>query len=258
MSAPSRTTASECHTPQLSRDDEIEARRIAGELDRLHRDGAIASKAAHDPDAVFYARLLRDFGATYTGRERVKAPARGNPSPLGGSPSKRRSQLPSATPAWPAMGVLKASETTGSGNDAGRPNSGAQEALALEEYARQALESRKQNGRRLKYVSAPSARQGKTQGKAASQGDRKEQRRAAPLQATLGRIRFWPLLLLGHWRTRSMKRKQPLSGLDFDPVHLPVVKVEKGYALARRRDHARESGIWVQHVKLLLEQRAGW
>ena len=61
------------------RDDEIEARRIAAQLDRLHRDGAIASKSAHDPDAVFYARLLRDFGATYTGRERVKAPARGNP-----------------------------------------------------------------------------------------------------------------------------------------------------------------------------------
>jgi hypothetical protein len=69
VSAPSRTTASECHTPQLSRDDETEARRIAAELDRLHRDGAIASKSAHDLDAVFYARLLRDFGATYTGRE---------------------------------------------------------------------------------------------------------------------------------------------------------------------------------------------
>ena len=68
VSAPSRTTASECHTPQLSRGDEIEARRIAGELDRLHRDGAIASKSAHDLDAVFYARLLRDFGATCTGR----------------------------------------------------------------------------------------------------------------------------------------------------------------------------------------------
>ena len=68
VSAPSRTTASESHTPQLARGDEIEARRIAGELDRLHRDGAIASKNARDPDAVFYARLLRDFGATCTGR----------------------------------------------------------------------------------------------------------------------------------------------------------------------------------------------
>ena len=53
---------------------------------RLHRDGAIASKAAHDPDAVFYARLLRDFGATYTGRERVKA------------------QESHATRSWPATG----------------------------------------------------------------------------------------------------------------------------------------------------------
>ena len=61
------------------RDDEIEARRIAAELARLHRDGAIASKSAHDPDAVFYARLLRDFGATYTGRERVKAKRTQNP-----------------------------------------------------------------------------------------------------------------------------------------------------------------------------------
>ena len=68
VSAPSRTTARESHTPQLARGDEIEARRIAAELDRLHRDGAIASKAALDPDAVFYARLLRDFGATCTGR----------------------------------------------------------------------------------------------------------------------------------------------------------------------------------------------
>jgi hypothetical protein len=70
VSAPSRTTASECHTPQLSRGDEAEARRIAAELDRLHRDGAIASKSAHDLDAVFYARLLRDFGAAYTGSRR--------------------------------------------------------------------------------------------------------------------------------------------------------------------------------------------
>jgi hypothetical protein len=52
---------------------QTEARRIAAELARLHRDGAIASKSAHDLDAIFYARLLRDFGATYTGRERVKA-----------------------------------------------------------------------------------------------------------------------------------------------------------------------------------------
>jgi hypothetical protein len=40
-----------------------EARRIAGELVRLHRDGAIRSQK----DAGFYAQLLRDFGAAYTG-----------------------------------------------------------------------------------------------------------------------------------------------------------------------------------------------
>ena len=54
------------------RDDEIEARRIAAQLDRLHRDGAIASKSAHDPDAVFYAKLLRDFGAIYIGSRRSR------------------------------------------------------------------------------------------------------------------------------------------------------------------------------------------
>jgi hypothetical protein len=40
-----------------------EAHRIAAELVRLHRDGAVASQA----DAMFYAHLLCDFGATYTG-----------------------------------------------------------------------------------------------------------------------------------------------------------------------------------------------
>jgi hypothetical protein len=41
-----------------------EARHIAGELVRLHRDGAIRSQK----DASFYVHLLRDFGATYTAR----------------------------------------------------------------------------------------------------------------------------------------------------------------------------------------------
>jgi hypothetical protein len=43
---------------------EVEARRIAAELDRLYRDGAIATGS----DAAFYARLLADFEATYVGR----------------------------------------------------------------------------------------------------------------------------------------------------------------------------------------------
>ena len=50
-----------------------EARRIAGELVRLHKDGAIASQA----DAMFYARLLCDFGATYLGT--VEAASRRTP-----------------------------------------------------------------------------------------------------------------------------------------------------------------------------------
>jgi len=47
---------------------EAEARRVAAELQRLHRDGAIRAKSTEDPDASFYAKLLRDFGATYIGR----------------------------------------------------------------------------------------------------------------------------------------------------------------------------------------------
>jgi hypothetical protein len=50
-----------------------EARRIAAGLVRLHKDGAIASQA----DAMFYARLLRDFGATYLGP--VEAASRRTP-----------------------------------------------------------------------------------------------------------------------------------------------------------------------------------
>jgi hypothetical protein len=50
-------------SPQLSRDDEAEASRIARELVKLHRDRAMATKG----DASFYANLIRDFGAIYTG-----------------------------------------------------------------------------------------------------------------------------------------------------------------------------------------------
>jgi hypothetical protein len=45
-----------------------EARRIAGELAKLHRDGAIAG--ASDPEARFYAAFLHSFEATYGGRIR--------------------------------------------------------------------------------------------------------------------------------------------------------------------------------------------
>jgi hypothetical protein len=42
-----------------------EAHRIAGELLKLHHDGALSGPA--DREAAFYACLLRDFGATYCG-----------------------------------------------------------------------------------------------------------------------------------------------------------------------------------------------
>jgi hypothetical protein len=58
------STALEPGTPQF----EIEARRIADELERLHRDGAIANKSVQDPDASFYANLLHGFDAIYIGK----------------------------------------------------------------------------------------------------------------------------------------------------------------------------------------------
>jgi hypothetical protein len=85
---------------------ETEARRIAAELERLHRDGAIANKSVRDRDACFYAKVLRDFGATYTGSGSTKPialdqdEARGNPPPgvyMPGkpyTPSVRRRQSP--------------------------------------------------------------------------------------------------------------------------------------------------------------------
>ncbi len=49
--------------PALSPEDLAEARRIARELVKLHRDGAIKSER----DSSFYANLIRGFGAAYTG-----------------------------------------------------------------------------------------------------------------------------------------------------------------------------------------------
>jgi hypothetical protein len=54
---------------------EAEAPRIAQELDCLYRDGAIKTRSVDDPDAGFYAKLLRDFGGTYISR---KDPAKTN------------------------------------------------------------------------------------------------------------------------------------------------------------------------------------
>jgi hypothetical protein len=52
--------------PKEPTPDNAEAKRIAGELMKLHKDGAI--KDANDPGTRFYAALLHTFGATYGGR----------------------------------------------------------------------------------------------------------------------------------------------------------------------------------------------
>ena len=44
----------------------LEAKRISQELAKLYRDGAITGP--HDPEARFYARVLRAFSGTYTGK----------------------------------------------------------------------------------------------------------------------------------------------------------------------------------------------
>ena len=56
--------------PTENRPDLYKARRIAGELLKLHRDGAIKGPS----DASFFARLIRDFCATYTTPKRAAAP----------------------------------------------------------------------------------------------------------------------------------------------------------------------------------------
>lgn len=46
-----------------------EAKRIAGELAKMHRDAAI--RGAEDPEARFYAQVLHTFGRTFLGRYRT-------------------------------------------------------------------------------------------------------------------------------------------------------------------------------------------
>jgi hypothetical protein len=56
------------------------ARHIAAELVKLYHAGAISGP--DDRSAVFYAHLLRDFDATYTGwRRRGKRGISGGPCP---------------------------------------------------------------------------------------------------------------------------------------------------------------------------------
>jgi hypothetical protein len=52
-------------TDELSAEQLAEASRIAKELVKLRDAGAI--KDANDPEARFYAHLVRDFAATYPG-----------------------------------------------------------------------------------------------------------------------------------------------------------------------------------------------
>jgi hypothetical protein len=62
----------------LSDAELTEAHRIAAELAKLHRDGVISG--THDPQAVFYATLVRNFGASYT-EKRSPSADREAPSP---------------------------------------------------------------------------------------------------------------------------------------------------------------------------------
>ena len=50
------------------RSEDPEARRIAAELVKLHRDSAISGP--NDPEARCWAKLIHTFGATYTGYSR--------------------------------------------------------------------------------------------------------------------------------------------------------------------------------------------
>ena len=65
----------------LSDAELTEAHRIAAELVKLHRDGVISGP--DDPQAVFYATLVRDFGASYTVKRSPSADR--DASPLGAS-----------------------------------------------------------------------------------------------------------------------------------------------------------------------------
>ena len=47
---------------------EAEAHRLADQLGRLHQDGVIPNRSAEDPEACFYANLLRSFDAIYIGK----------------------------------------------------------------------------------------------------------------------------------------------------------------------------------------------
>ena len=80
-SATTNVAASKVKLAQPLHEVDGEARRIAGELAKLNRDGAIKGPAG----ALFFACLIRDFGATYTGPVR-RLPAEDSLQPC--EPSK--------------------------------------------------------------------------------------------------------------------------------------------------------------------------
>ena len=84
-SATTNVAASKVKLAQPLHEVDGEARRIAGELAKLNRDGAIKGPA----DALFFACLIRDFGATYTGPVR-RLPTEDSPHPC--EPSKHHVQ----------------------------------------------------------------------------------------------------------------------------------------------------------------------
>ena len=54
---------------ELSEAGLTEARRIANELVKLHKAGAI--RAAQDPEAAFYASLIHGYGAEFVGKREL-------------------------------------------------------------------------------------------------------------------------------------------------------------------------------------------
>ena len=73
---PGKTTAGKIRMTSTVADDDPEARRIANELVRIHRDAPGGLTAA---DAACFAAVLKTFEATYTGRALPSAPQGTNP-----------------------------------------------------------------------------------------------------------------------------------------------------------------------------------
>ena len=88
--------------------DDPEARRVAGELVKLHRDGAI--KGADDPEAAFYAQVIHTFGATRLpeGAQEAAVPAADDATPpleRQGAHRSGSASHPRGTQGFPLAGV---------------------------------------------------------------------------------------------------------------------------------------------------------